>query len=879
MRCPVCNTENPDAAKFCNDCGNRMPERKTTGTSERKVVTVLFCDVKGSTTLAEKMDPEEWTEIIDGAFKVLTPPIQRYGGAVARLLGDAVLAFFGAPVAHEDDPERAVRAGLDMLQATQAYRKRLVRERGAVFEAFDIRVGINAGLAVVGDVGGGQAVEYTGMGDAVNVAARLQSSADPGTILVSEQTLKWVPPIFEQEPVGDLEVKGREAKVGAFRVRGLSGSAGRARPRALATPLVGRERELAALRDALAEVRRGGGRILSLVGDAGLGKTRLIEEFRKEWDASPVAGQRWTEARGQSYEQTRSYGLVRQHLLGLAGVTDADPQETLRARITELLPATRRADPAALETLGVFLDVMPEGSSAGPEGQELRDRVHALMREIASSLAACQAVFVFDDVQWSDPASADLLTEVFDLADQAPVLFLLAFRPDRQAPSWRIRQKLETDFPHRYVELALPPLTPAESAQLLSSALPGEGLPAGLRARVLEKAEGNPFFLEEIVRSLLDDGAIARGEGGWRVTRPDAEIRLPESLQALLAARIDRLEVDSRETLQAAAVIGRSFLYRVLAAIREASDKLDRQLLALQRLELVREQQREPEREYAFRHALTQEAAYGSILQRKRRELHLRVGEALEALFPERTEEFAAVLGHHFAEATDHRAFRYLKTAGERAQRLHALDEAEAHFRGAIAFLNADDEAAVVGDLYLRYGRVFELRGDFGRALEVYRELERIAKERRDAALEGAALSAQAVIFSNPTPFVDPEKAFEILRRQVGLARERGEKRVLAKLLWNLAQSEFWRGNEEEGIAAARESEVLARDAGDKEQLAFTLNSIGQLTTQAGRTDESEAPLRESIALFEELGNKPLAGRQLEHPWVHALLPRRPRRG
>ncbi len=836
-----------------------MPERTTTGTSERKVVTVLFCDVKGSTTLAEKMDPEEWTEIIGGAFKVLTPPIQRYGGTVARLLGDAVLAFFGAPAAHEDDPERALRAGLEMLQATGAYRERLLRERGAALSEFDIRIGINTGLAVVGDVGSGQAVEYTGMGDAVNVAARLQAMAEPGTMVVSDHTLKLVPPVFEWEPLGELDLKGRGAKLTAFVVRGLSATGSRVRPRAVVTPLVGRERELAALRDALAEVRHGGGRIVSLVGDAGLGKTRLIEEFRKEWEASPVEGQRWTEARGQSYEQTRSYGLVRQHLLGLAGVTDADPPEAIRARVTQLLPASMRTDEAALRTLDVFLDVAPAGASPGPEGQVLRDQVHALMREIATSLAVGQAVFVFDDLQWSDAASADLLMEIFDLADQTPVLFLLAFRPDRQAPSWRIKQTLETEYPHRYVELALPPLTPDESAQLLGHALPGEALPQGLRAQVFDKAEGNPFFLEEIVRSLLDDGTVARGADGWRVTRPDAEIRLPDSLQAVLAARIDRLEAGSRETLQAAAVIGRTFLYRILAAIREASDKLDRQLLSLQRLELVREQAREPEREFAFRHALTQEAAYGSILQRKRRELHLRVGEALEALFPERAEEFAAVVGHHYAEATDPRALRYLKSAGERSQRLHALEEAETHYRRAIGFIDQRrDDPGLVGDLYLRYGRVFELRGDYARALDVYRDLERLAKERGDASLEGAALSAQIVIFSNPTPFTDPEKAFEILERQIELARQRDDRRLLAKLLWSKAQTEFWRGNEEAGIESARASEVLARESGDREQLAFTLNSLGQLTGQAGRTDESVAPLRESIALFEELGNKPM---------------------
>ena len=857
MRCPICNYENPADAKFCANCGNRLPERRPSG-SERRVVTVLFCDVKGSTTLAEKLDPEEWTEIIDGAFKVLTPPIQRYGGTVARLLGDAVLAFFGAPAAHEDDPERALRAGLEMLQATDAYRDRLVRDRGAAFSEFDIRVGINTGLAVVGDVGSGQAVEYTGMGDAVNVAARLQSLAAPGTMLVSDQTLKLVPPVFEWEPVGEVEAKGREGKVEAFLVSGLSAAARRTRPRGRMTPLVGREAEVAALSDALAEVRRGGGRVVSIVGDAGMGKTRLIDELLTQWEAAPVEGQRWSEARGQSYEQTRSYGLIRQHMLSLAGASDADPAEVILARVTELLPEPMRTDDRALHALGALLAVTPGQAGPDLDGQELRAEVHRVMREFVRALAACHVAIVFDDLQWADPASAELLMELFELADETPLLFVCAYRPDRQAASWRVKQKLETDYPHRSTELELRPLSGADSAKLLDQAVPGGGVPARLRERILDKAEGNPFFIEEIVRTLVDEGTIVRDPGGWHVTRPDAEIALPGSLQAVLSARIDRLESDARDTLQAASVIGRTFLYRILVSIREASDKLDRQLRELQRLELVREEAREPEREYAFRHALTQEAAYGSILQRRRKELHLRVGEALEALFPDRTDEQAAVVGHHFAEAADARAVGYLRAAGDRALRLYALEEAVTHYRRALTLVRADADAPLVTDLHLRYGRALELRGEYADALRLYRDLERTARQRGDQAMEGEALAAQMVVHVNPTPFLDPARAQELAGRTIELARSRGDRPLLAKLLWNKAQAGFWQGAEDIGLGAALESAEVARAIGNKEQLGFTLNTMGQIYRELAKLDDAERVLRESIDLFREVGNRPM---------------------
>ena len=836
-----------------------MPERAIGATPERRVVTSLFADVKGSTTASEKLDPEEWHDIVDGLFKALRPAVDRYGGTLVREFGDGVLAFFGAPVAHEDDPERAVRAGLDMLHATVAYRARLVREHGAAFAELDIRVGINTGIAVIGFVGE-KGIEYTGQGDAVNVAARLQSIAEPGTLVVSEHTLKLVPPVFEWEPLGEVDLKGREGKTSAFVVRGLSAAAKRIRPHELLTPLVGRTRELAALRGAVAEVRRGGGGIVSLIAEAGLGKTRLIDEARAEWNKQSTGT--WSEARGQSYEVGRSYGFVRQHLLGLAGATDADAADVIRSRVAELLPLEKRTDEKALRTLDVFLDVAPTGAPAASEGAQLREEVHALMREIARGIAERQAVFVFDDLQWTDAASADLLMELFDLSDQTPVLFLLAFRPDRQAPSWRIKQKLETDFPHRYTEILLPPLNADESRELFARILPGDDLPQTLCARVTDKAEGNPFFLEEIVRSLIDDGAVARGpDGRWRGTRSEADIRLPDSLQSVLAARIDRLQQGERETLQAAAVIGRTFLYRILATIREATDTLDQQLRDLQRLQIVREEAREPEREYAFKHALTQEAAYGSILQRKRRELHARVAEALEALFPDRVgeEEFGAMVARHYAEAHDPRALRYLTMAGDRAQRLHDLDAAEAHYQRAASFLRREeDDGALVRDLYVHWGRVFELRGDYARAMELYHDLEKLGQERSDAALEGAALSAQMVLFTNPTPFLDPAKAAEILDRQIALARERADKPLLAKLLWSRSQAGFWRGDVEASIGAALESETVARQIGDKEQLAFTLNQLGQAYVHGGRVREGDKPLHEAIALFHEIGNSPM---------------------
>lgn len=849
MNCPRCSTPAADDAKFCGNCGAPLP-RPREAEGERRVVTVLFCDVKGSTALAESLDPEDWAAIIGGAFDALTEPIRHYEGTLARLMGDAVLAYFGAPVAHEDDPERAILAALEMRRAAAAYSDRLRMERG--IGELGIRIGINTGLAVLGEAGRSQGIEYTAMGDAVNVAARLQTVASEGGIVVGESTHRAAAEAFEFRALDEIEVRGRSARVRAYEVLGPRSHSDRARD----VPLVGRQAELAILRSALDELRTGRGRVIAIVGEAGLGKSRLLDELRREWEGD------WSDARGQSYGASRPFLFVRQHLRHWSGASDADTTDEVREKVRSLA-AEDAPDPEASRAAVDALFAVNAVETSGIAGQALRDEILALIeRVIVRRFASRPAVVCCDDLHWSDPSSVDLLVRAFGAAENVPVLFLCTFRPDRQSPAWRLRQTVETDLPHLWTEVALAPLPAVDGGELLARTLRGADLPKALRERILERAEGNPFFIEEIVRALIHEGVVERAaDGTWKVERDSAEVRLPESIQSVVTARIDRLDESARRTLQSAAVIGRTFARPVLARVSGADGQLDRDLATLQRVDLIREVARLPERVFAFRHALTQEAAYGSILQRRRREMHLSVASTLEELHADALEDYAGVIGRHYREAGDARAVPHLRSAGDRAMRLYALEDAIARYSEAleVAAREPADAATVIG-LYEGRGRAHELGGDHTSAYADWERLEALGRERGDRKMELAGLAHRITLHATPTVRRDLEEAARLNERALPLARELGDPALLARSLWNEMQITSWRADHPAALAAGQEAAVVARAAGLRELLAFVLNDTARRYQRSGDapSDEVERNLIEAGELFRQLGNKPM---------------------
>ncbi|MGE5221071.1 MAG: ATP-binding protein [Omnitrophica WOR_2 bacterium] len=725
--------------------GMASADRTSRLSGERRVVTVLFCDVKGSTAMAEKLDPEEWAGIINQAYEHLIGPVRRHGGTVAQVMGDGILAFFGAPLAHEDDPQRAIFAGLEILEGIRGFHTQIKRERSL---DFNVRVGIHTGLAVVGEVGTDQQLEYTAIGDTVNLAARMEQTAQPGTVQISAETYKFIEQIFECEPLGDIKVKGKTKPVRTYRVTGLRSEPSPLRGlerQGLQSPLVGREAELRAAQECIRRLFAGQGGIINIYGEAGIGKSRLLAEMYRD---VPEDHRYWLEGHTLSYGQTISYWPFQEILRCFADITDTDREDQawhkLEGKIAALFPETDAG--AALEPpaqpspttaeilpyLASLLKLKVAGEYADRvkylDGEAMRKQIFLASRRFFERLARNRPlVLVFEDLHWIDESSVSLLEHLLPLVESVPLLIICLSRSLTETPAAPLGEIFAQKYSARYVEVELAPLSLGDSNQLVNNLLAIENLPVQVHEMIVDKAEGNPFFLEEILRALIDLGAIRRDPitGRWQATAQIENLTIPDTVQGVILARLDRLEEEVKQVLRLASVVGRSFLYRVLRAIAEVGERLDEELVKLQTSELIQEKQRLPELEYLFKHALAQEATYESILLLKRRELHIRVGKAIETLFADRLEEFYSLLAHHYAKAEAwEQAQAYLMKAADQAGRMAADAEALAHYQQAkAAYARAFGEKWDLVEraaLERKMGEAYLRRGEFNEALKYF---------------------------------------------------------------------------------------------------------------------------------------------------------------
>lgn len=820
---------------------------------------MLFCDVIGSTAFAEKLDPEEWTEIMNEAFDYMIQPVVRYEGTVARLMGDGILAFFGAPVAHEDDPQRAILAGLDILDGVTEFREELEDEYGM---EFNVRVGINTGPVVVGEVGSELAGEYTAMGDAVNLAARMEQTAGAGMLQISQDTKQLVAPVFDLESLGEIEIKGKAEPVSTYRVLRPKATPGRLRGiEGLAAPLIGRSHEFETLKSLLVQTREGRGGIASLIGEAGLGKSRLLEELQAEWDDDST----WILGRALSYDATRPYSVFQDRVLQVFGVENRDSPEVIRKKIRVLpqgFPSQLHATVA--NAVEVLLEIRGDTDSRRLQGDDLKDQVYDACHQMWRATASrAPTVMVLDDLHWSDQASMDLLIDILPLVEEVPLFILCAYRPERQSPVWKFKQESEAQYPHLYTELVLNPLSDEDSNTLVDSLLTTADLPGQTRDMILRKTDGNPFFVEEVVRSLIDSGAVYRDEedGIWRATNEIANIDIPDNLQGLITARMDRLDPEARRAMQMASVIGRNFQHSVLDAVWDSEASLDRQLSTLQRAGLVIETARRPEREYAFRHELTRDAAYASVLRRRRRQFHRAVGNAMEGLLTDRIDEQAHRLAYHFSEAMDHeRAMKYSITAGDHALRMYANDDAADHYGRAIQLAKTMDVSPeILFHLCTNNVNALQEAARFEDLVEHCKEFEALALERSDTALELAALIPQAIVHSTYTAVQDQQKGEDITLRVLELARSVNDHRAESKALWLLLLlNSYGDGQFDKAIEFGQQSLTIAREHGFDQEEAFTLNDLGRAYHEMGDPEHALQVMLEARNLWVQMDNKPM---------------------
>ncbi len=754
-RCPQCGQANPPGSRFCNGCGFRLvqpssptpvpplpspesytpkhlAERILTSRAalegERKQVTVLFADLKGSLELLADRDPEEARAILDPVLERMMEAVHRYEGTVNQVMGDGIMALFGAPLAHEDHAVRACYAALRMQESVKQYADEVWRSQSVRVQ---IRVGLNAGEVVVRSIGSDLHMDYTAVGQTTHLAARMEQLATPGTILLASAALQLAEGYVQVKALGPVQVKGLSEPVEVYELLG----AGTARSRLQAaaarglTRFVGREAELETLRRTLELAGSGRGQIVALVGEPGVGKSRLVWEFSH---SHRTQGWLVLESGSVSYGKATSYLPVIDLLKSYCGIESRDDHRRMREKLTGKLLTLDRALEPTLPAFLALLDVPGEDPAweALDPPQRRQRTLDACKRLLLRESQEQPLLLVCEDLHWIDAETQALLDSLVDSLPTARLLLVVNYRPEYEH-TWHRKTY--------YQQLRLDPL-PLESADELLAALLGHAGDVQPLQRVLvERTEGNPFFIEESVRTLVESGVLAGERGNYHLARPFATTQVPATVQAVLAARIDRLAPEDKRLLQSAAVIGKDVPYALLQAIAELDEAaLRRGLARLQAAEFLYETSLFPDAEYTFKHALTHEVAYGGLLQERRRVLHARVLAAMEGLQPSRLTEHVERLAHH-AERSERwdKAVVYLRAAGNKMAARSAHREAVAYFEHALAALSRlpqsreTREQAI--DLRLELRISLQALGEFDQLVEYLHEAEALAIDLNDA--------------------------------------------------------------------------------------------------------------------------------------------------
>lgn len=725
---PASSVVPPARARFAAPSGytpphlaERILKDRAALEGERKQVTVLFADVSGFTSLSERLDPEDVHAVMNEAFERMLREIHRYEGTVNQFLGDGLMALFGAPVAHEDHARRAALAAAGMRRSLAEYRDALARQRGLDFR---VRMGLNTGLVVVGAIGDNLRMDYTAVGDTTNVAARLQQLAEPDQILVGETTRRLIEPYFELRPLGPQRLRHRDEPVTAWEL----GAPRPPRERLPEAPLLGRRDTLTTLERALAAARGGRGQAVYVVGEPGIGKSRLVAELRRRAPADV----RWLEGRCLSFGQSTAFLPVVEIVRGRLGVLDQDGEAEIVGKVTEALaPLGDRA--AAIAPYARYLLAVEPGDPAVAAMDPMARRrrlIDALIQLILLDSRDRPVVLVVEDLHWIDDASQEWLGRLLDTLAAAAVLVVLTYRPTYRPPFAE----------HTYVSrLVLEPLDDANARDLLRATLDVDHVPDDLAAVIARKADGNPFFLEELARALIDTGTARREGRRLLLERPAATLTLPDRVQDVIAARLDRLREDQKLTVQVASVIGREFALRLLRRVAEATDRVEQALADLKTLEFVYERITPADLEYVFKHALTQDVAYASILHGRRRDLHARIGRAIEELYADRLDERLEELAHHFTRGDVwDRAARYARLAGDRAAALCLDSRAIEFYERALDALGrlpetADSARAAIA-IRLAMRAPLWRGGHLDRLFDLFKEAEALATRHGETA-------------------------------------------------------------------------------------------------------------------------------------------------
>jgi class 3 adenylate cyclase/tetratricopeptide (TPR) repeat protein len=770
IRCSKCNSSNPPQFKFCGECGNALTQAAppfpvnyeqphsytpkhladkilTTRSAiegERKLVTVLFADVAGFTAISEKLDAEQVHDVMDGCFRILMDEIHRFEGTINQFTGDGVMAIFGAPVAHEEHAQRACHAALAIQTAIEPYSEKLKTNLGIEFR---IRIGINSGPVVVGSIGDDLRMDYTAQGDTSNLASRMESHAEPGTALISEGTYKLVKDFFEFVSKEKLQVKGKEMPVEAYRLVGLGEVATRIGASAAKglTHFVGRTPEIGALKEAFTKARSGQGQVVGIVGEAGVGKSRLLLELR---NVLPKREYTYLEGHCLHYGDSMPYLPILDILRSYIGIKEGEREsvinEKMNDRILGLDENLNTAIPPFQELLSLKTD---DQEYSRLEPKQKREKTFESIRDLlVRSSQERPLILVIEDLHWIDKTSEEFLKYMLGSIPNNHILIILLYRPEYTHP-WGSKSY--------HSKIWVDQLSDDTSLDLLQAILDGGDVIPELRSLILNRASGNPFFVEELTHSLLENGSILKKEGQYVLITKPSDNQIPDTIQGIVAARMDRLEEGLKRIMQVAAVIGREFAFQILHAVIDIKEDLKSNLSNLQELEFIYEKSLFPELEYIFKHALSQETAYNSLLVKKRKEIHGKIGKAIEDVYPlDRMEEFYEVLAYHYSKSDClEKAWQYSKLSGEKAERNYSHREAFNFYRETVKLLNKSPETYENKKeknklLHLLISPMGILGWPEG-SIDILREGEGISKELGDSRRLAGFYSAMGMFYSH----------------------------------------------------------------------------------------------------------------------------------
>ncbi len=702
--------------KFLAD---RILKSRSSIEGERKLVTVLFADVANSTAIFEKIDPEEVHQIMDGCFRILMDEIHRYEGTINQFTGDGVMAIFGAPIAHEDHAQRACYASLNIQKAAVPYAETLKKKYGIDFK---MRIGLNSGSVVVGSIGDDLRMDYTADGDVTNLANRMESKAEPGNILVSGATHKLVKDFFEFKPLGKLEVKGKEQPQNAYKLIKVGKIETRFRASVAKglTQFVGRKNSMAVLRELYERVLSGSGQVVGIVGEAGVGKSRLLLEFVNQLSRDEYT---YFEGSCLHYGSDMIYLPIIEILKSYFENKEGDQEIVIKDKLDK---KNRQLDHRLAGILSSFQELLSVKVDDEKYPQldpgEKKLRIFEAIRDLfVRESEQKPLVLAIEDIHWIDKTSEECISYLIDCLSNTRILLILLYRLE-YTHKWGSKSY--------YTKVGLTQLGTASTSQLVQAILEGGEVVPELRELVLSRSGSNPLFVEELIHSLLENDIIQKKNHQYVLTHSASDIHVPDTIQGIIAARIDRIDESLKHVMQVASVIGREFAFSILQTIIGMREKLKSHLLCLQGLEFISEKRLFPELEYIFKHALTQEVAYNSLLQKRRKEIHKNIGNAIEDLYPDRLEEFYDLLAYHYEQAEIHdKAIHYLISAADRAKAIYANDEAIAFYRKATKQLGLhsrkegelyEELRKIATQLYESLAETLELTGQHSEALKTY---------------------------------------------------------------------------------------------------------------------------------------------------------------